>query len=131
MSESSKYNIQSEVTQITEKNDGTIIGKQVLSQPSPELAQALATLQNVLKQLQTKYPQAYESQATTIIDTEFESVRLSKPQQWQTLLNVLSVVFAGGFETVKVFFPHLGIPIEVGKQIYEIYNRDRKQLPEK
>jgi hypothetical protein len=29
---------------------------------------------------------------------------------------------------MKMFFPAAGIPIEVGKRLYEIY-RDRKQLP--
>jgi hypothetical protein len=100
MSEASKYNIKSEVTQIIEKNDGTVIGKQVASEPSPELAKALATLQNVLAQLQAKHSADYESQAPAIIDVEFETVKLTKPQKWRSLLDVLSVVFAGGFEAV-------------------------------
>jgi len=130
MPEPSKYNIQSEVTQIIEKNDGTVIGKQVQSNPSPELTQALTTLQDVLNQLQNKHPEVYKSPATAILDVEFETIKLNKPQQWRSLLDVLSVVFAGGFEAVKLFFPQLGIPIEVGRQLYEIYDRNRQQLLE-
>lgn len=42
---------------------------------------------------------------------------------------IQSVVFAGGLETVKVVAPVLGIQIEVGKRLYEISDRNRKQLP--
>jgi len=38
-------------------------------------------------------------------------------------------VFAGGLEAVKVVAPILGIPIEVGKSLYEMSDRNRKQLP--
>lgn len=53
----------------------------------------------------------------------------NNPKQWQRWQDTLSIVFAGGIEAVKVFFPPAGIPLEVGKRLYEICDRNRKQLP--
>jgi hypothetical protein len=39
------------------------------------------------------------------------------------------MAFAGGMEAVKILEPRLGIPYEVAKRLYEIYERNRKQLP--
>ena len=47
------------------------------------------------------------------------------PQKWQGWVDVLSVVFAGGVEAIKIIAPALGIPIEVAKRLYEIYDRNR------
>jgi hypothetical protein len=38
-------------------------------------------------------------------------------------------IFAGGSQSLKVFFPAASIPIEVGKQLYEIYTNRKQQLP--
>ena len=55
----------------------------------------------------------------------------TNPQKWRKWVDLFSVVFAGGLEAVKVVAPILGIPIEVGKRLYEMSDRNRKQLPGK
>jgi predicted NACHT family NTPase len=48
------------------------------------------------------------------------------PQTWKDLLSLL---FAGGFEAAKLAKPEIGIPIEILKHFYKIWDRNRKQLP--
>jgi hypothetical protein len=54
----------------------------------------------------------------------------NNPQKWQKWVDILSIVFVGGVEAVKMVAPVLGMPIEIGKRLYEIYARNRQQLPE-
>lgn len=129
MTESSKYNIKAEVNQIIEKNDGHVIGKQNNYATDPKVAEALNNISQILENLHQQNPQASDAEILDIITKGFETMPQNKPKQWQRWQDTLSVVFAGGIEAVKVFFPAAGIPIEVGKRLYEIYDRNRKQLP--
>ena len=43
-------------------------------------------------------------------------------KKWRRWLDIFSLVFAGGSEAVKILAPPLGIPIEVGKRLYEIWD---------
>jgi hypothetical protein len=75
MTEPSKYNInKTEVFQVIEKNDGTVIGKQVKIQQNsinPALESALQDLKNTLAELQQQHPNiATETEAIEIIDGE-------------------------------------------------------------
>ena len=63
-----------------------------------------------------------------VIEKGFVTMRQTNLQKWRKWVDVFSVVFAGGLEAVKVVAPPLGIPIEVGKRLYEISDRNRKQL---
>jgi HEAT repeat protein len=107
---------------------GTIQGNQVGTQNNyasdPKVIEALA---EILKQIQQKHPQA--QQTPDVIDVEFEEIRRDQPQRWQTIMDLLSVAFAGGVEAIKIVAPQIGIPIEVAKRLYEIYDRNRKSLP--
>jgi hypothetical protein len=40
-------------------------------------------------------------------------------------MDIFSVAFAGGIESIKILAPAIGIPIEVVKRLYEIYQRNR------
>jgi hypothetical protein len=51
------------------------------------------------------------------------------PQNWQRWQDIFSVIFASGVEATKILVPIAGILIEVLKRLYEIYDRNRKQLP--
>jgi hypothetical protein len=42
----------------------------------------------------------------------------------------LSIVFAGGIEAVKAVNPWAGIPIEMVRKLYEVYEKNRQKLPE-
>ena len=90
MTESSKYTIHTEVNQITETNNGTIIGKGIQHNyaANPELAEALTEFQQTIVDLQQRYPQATETQIPVIVDVEFQEIKRSQPQRWQTFLNL-------------------------------------------
>jgi hypothetical protein len=45
----------------------------------------------------------------------------------ETKIDAMVLRFAGGIETMKIVAPALGIPLEIGKQLYENY--DHQQLP--
>jgi len=64
-----------------------------------------------------------------MIEKGFATMQRTNPQKWRKWVDLFSVVFAGGLEAVKVVAPILGIPIEVGKRLYEMSDRNRKQLP--
>ncbi|HIK30655.1 MAG TPA: hypothetical protein IGS17_14305 [Oscillatoriales cyanobacterium M59_W2019_021] len=76
MTEPSKYNInKTEVFQVVEKNDGTVVGKQVSeihkNNIDPALQSALQDLKNTLAELGQQHPNiATESEAIEIIDGE-------------------------------------------------------------
>lgn len=52
----------------------------------------------------------------------------NNPQNWQRWQDI-SVIFADGVEATKILVSVAGISIEVLKCLYEIYDRNRKQLP--
>jgi hypothetical protein len=128
MTESSKYKITTDVNQIIEQNDGHVIGKQNNYAAAPKVSEALNNISQLLENLRQKYPQASDAQILDMIARAFETMPQNNPKQWQRWQDLFSVLFAGGIESVKVFFPAAGIPIEVGKRLYEIHS-NRKQLP--
>lgn len=129
MAESSKYNINTDVNQIIEQNDGNVIGKQNNYATDPKVAEALNNISQLVENLRQKHPQASDAEILDMITRGFETMPQNNPQKWQRWQDTLSVVFAGGIEAVKMLFPPAGIPIEVGKRLYEICDRNRKQLP--
>ncbi|HAA31786.1 MAG TPA: hypothetical protein DCE56_33925 [Cyanobacteria bacterium UBA8553] len=127
MAEASKYNLPSvQKLQVFEQVNTYIEN----NNPSESRkSEALNNISQLLENLHQQHPQASDAEILDIITRGFEIMPQNNPKQWQRWQDTLSVVFAGGIEAVKVFFPAAGIPIEVGKRLYEIYDRNRKQLP--
>lgn len=86
---------------------------------------AIAYLQQIISDLQIAHPNLNDTNIENVIDVEFTAIRQQDPQKWQHIKDVMSIVFAGGVEAVKILVPIAGIPIEVGKRLYEIWSRDR------
>jgi HEAT repeats len=86
---------------------------------------AISYLQQTISDLQITHPDLNNTNIYNVIDVEFTAIRQQDPQKWQRIEDVMSVVFAGGVEVVKILVPIAGIPIEVGKRLYEIWSRDR------
>lgn len=97
--------------------------------PEPKQAEAVAQVSEVMQDIRQQNPQASETQIVDIIEGELATMHQNDPQKWQGWVDVLSVVFAGGVEAIKIIAPALGIPIEIAKRLYEIYDRNRNQLP--
>ncbi|NES22568.1 MAG: hypothetical protein F6K41_27525 [Symploca sp. SIO3E6] len=123
MTESSKYKIATDVNQIIEKNPGTVIGKQNNYPTDSKIPEALKNISQLLENVRTKNPQASDAEILDIITKGFETMPQNNPKQWQRWRDTLSIVFAGGIESIKLLLPPAGIPIEVIKRLYEIYNR--------
>ncbi len=126
MAEAPKYNLPSvKKLQVFEQVDTYIEN----NNPSESReSKALKNISQLLENLNQEHPQASDAEILDIITRGFETMPQNNPKQWQRWQDLFSVLFAGGIESVKVFFPAAGIPIEVGKRLYEIYS-DRKQLP--
>ncbi|MBD2325385.1 hypothetical protein [Alkalinema sp. FACHB-956] len=113
--------------------DVTIQGDQVgiqhnyAPEPNTKVEQQLAQL---LSKLRVKYPNKSDAEIFEILLNGFTTMPQNNPKNWQRWQDIFSVLFAGGVEVTKVFVPIAGIPIEVLKRLYEIYDRNRKQLPE-
>jgi HEAT repeat protein len=86
-------------------------------------------LTQLLQKLRTSNPNATEEQIFDILLRGFQTMPQNNPQNWQNWQNILSLVFVGGVEGIKIVCPPAGIPIEVGRKLYDIYDRNRKQLP--
>ena len=97
--------------------------------PEPKQAEAVAQVSEVIQDIRQQNPQASETQIVDIIQSELATIHQNDPQKWQGWIDVLSLVFAGGVEAIKIVAPALGIPIEMARRLYEIYDRNRKQLP--
>jgi len=97
--------------------------------PEPKQAEAVAQVSEVIQDIRQQNPQASETQIVDIIDGELATMHQNNPQKWRRWLDILSVVFAGGVETIKIAAPELGIPIAMAQRLYEIYDRNRNQLP--
>lgn len=113
---------------------GTVQGDQIGSQTNytfPKLKQAQATrnVSELLQDIRNRYPQASDAEILEIVENGLATMRKTNPQKWRKWVDVFSIVFSGGVEAIKIVVPELGIPIEVGKRLYEIYDRNRKQLP--
>ncbi len=101
MSEPSKYNITTEISQIIEDNSGTVIGKQVQSQSSPEAA--LNAIVQIIRTLEQKYTFVEnEQQALRIIDAEFTEIKAKQLPQWQDLINIKRLYNGGKKAALKV-----------------------------
>lgn len=109
--------------------DVTKIGTQNNYAADPKVSEALKNISQLVGNVRQKHPQASDAEILDIITTGFETMPQTNPQKWQRWQDTLSIVFAGGIEAAKMLFPPAGIPIEVGKRLYEICDRNRKQLP--
>jgi HEAT repeats len=87
--------------------------------------ESIAELQQIIASFSTKYPDLNNANIADVIDAEFTTIQNNDPQKWQKLKDVLSVIFAGGTEAVKIVIPVAGIPIEVSKKLYEIWKNNR------
>ncbi|NJR57466.1 MAG: hypothetical protein HC769_00570 [Cyanobacteria bacterium CRU_2_1] len=92
-------------------------------------AEATRNVSELLQDIRNRDPQASDTEILSIVENGLATTQQTNPQKWRRWVDVFSVVFAGGVEAVKIVAPALGIPIEVGKRLYEIYDRNRKQLP--
>ena len=127
MPEASKYTINADTVQITEQNLGTIIGTQRnYAEPNTQPADQLT---NILAQLRTKYPNKADAEIFEILLNGFDTMPQKNPQNWQRWQDIFSVLFSGGVEATKILVPVAGIPIEILKRLYEIYDRNQKSLP--
>lgn len=97
--------------------------------PEPKQAEAVGQVSEVIQDIRQQNPQASETQIVDIIDGELATMHQNNPQKWRRWVDILSVVFAGGLEAIKIAAPALGIPIAMAQRLYEIYDRNRKQLP--
>lgn len=134
MAEPSKNQPIFNINQVGNINTGdvTIQGDQVgiqhnyAPEPRTEATQQIAQL---LTKLRTQYPNKPDAEIFEILLNGFARMPQNNPQNWQRWQDVFSILFAGGVEATKVLVPIAGIPIEVLKRLYEIYDRNRKQLP--
>jgi DNA-binding PucR family transcriptional regulator len=86
-------------------------------------------LAQLLTKLRSQYPNKPDAEIFEILLNGFGTMPQTNPQNWQRWQDIFSLVFAGGVEATKVLVPVAGIPIEVGKRLYDIYDRNRKSLP--
>lgn len=134
MPESSKNQPVFNINQVGNINTGdvTIQGDQIGIQHNyaPESnTEATQQLTQLLTKLRTKYPTKTDTELFDILIDGFATMPQNNPQNWQRWQDIFSVIFAGGIEATKILVPVAGIPIEVLKRLYEIYDRNRKQLP--
>ncbi|OAB59321.1 hypothetical protein AY600_19285 [Phormidium willei BDU 130791] len=123
------------INQVGNINSGdvTISGNQIGVQHNyaPEAkAAANQQLARVLAKLREKYPKKTDAEVFEILLNGFATMPQKNPQNWQRWQDSFSIIFAGAVEAAKISVPIAGIPIEVLKRLYEIYNRNRQQLPE-
>jgi hypothetical protein len=134
MSEPAKNQPIFNINQVGNINSGdvTIQGDQIGIQHNyaPEDAtEANQQLAHLLTKLRAKYPTKTDAEIFDILVNGFATMPQNNPQNWQRWQDIFSVIFAGGIEATKILVPVAGIPIEVLKRLYEIYDRNRKQLP--
>lgn len=97
--------------------------------PEPKQAEAVSQVSRVIQDIRQQNPQASETETIDIIERGLTTMHQENPQKWRRWVDILSVVFVGGVEAIKIVAPALGIPIEIAKRLYEIYDRNRNQLP--
>jgi hypothetical protein len=112
--------------------DTTITGDQIGIQhnytPEPN-TEAEQQLDQLLTKLRNQYPDKTDAEIFNILINDFSNMPRTDPPTWQRWRDIFSVIFAGGVEAAKVLVPMAGVPIEVLKKLYEIYDRNKKQLP--
>jgi hypothetical protein len=123
------------INQVGNINSGdvTISGNQIGIQHNyaPEAkAAANQQLAQVLTKLREKYPNKTDAEVFEILLNGFATMPQKNPQNWQRWQDSFSIIFAGVVEAAKISVPIAGIPIEVLKRLYEIYDRNRQPLPE-
>lgn len=134
MSEQPKNQPVFNINQVGNINTGdvTIAGDQIGIQhnyaPDANI-EATQQLAQLLTKLRRKYPNKTDSEIFDILLNGFATMPQNNPQNWQRWQDVFSIIFAGGVEATKVLVPIAGIPIEVLKRLYEIYDRNQNQLP--
>lgn len=96
--------------------------------PERKQAEAVGQVSEVIQDIRQQNPQASETQIVDIIDGELATMHQNNPQKWRRWIDILSIVFAGGVEAIKIAAPALGIPIAMAQRLYEIYDRNRNQL---
>jgi hypothetical protein len=134
MSEQPKNQPVFNISQVGNINTGdvTIAGDQIGVQHNyaPEAnIEAPQQLTQLLTKLRRKYPNKTDAEIFDILINGFATMPQNNPQNWQRWQDIFSIMFAGGVEATKVLVPIAGIPIEVLKRLYEIYDRNQKQLP--
>lgn len=110
---------------------GNVEGDMNVYAPDPKRTSPEQQLQTILEKLRQKYPDKTDAEIFEVLLNGFATMPQRNPQHWQRWRDLFSVLFAGGVEGIKIVVPTVGIPIEVLKRLYEIYDRDRnpKQLP--
>ncbi len=111
-----------------DKNQGNFIGTQN-NYAAPQATAAAQQLKTLLGKLRQKDPNATDEQLFDMLLNGFETMPQQNPQNWQCWQDIFSILFAGGVEATKILVPVAGIPLEVLKRLYEIYQRHPKQLP--
>lgn len=86
---------------------------------------AIQELQKIITDLLSKESSLDRSSVDKIIDVEFTEITSQCSPKTQRRQDLLSIVFAGSSEAVKILVPVAGIPIEVGKRLYEIHKANR------
>ena len=97
--------------------------------PDPKQAEAVSQVSRVIQDIRQQNPQTSETETIDIIERGLATMHQENPQKWRRWVDILSVVFAGGVEGIKIVAPALGIPIAMAQRLYEIYDRNRNQLP--
>ena len=97
--------------------------------PDPKQAEAVSEFSQQLQNIRQQYPEASEAEIIDIIQRALATIYQDNPQEWRGWVDLLSLVFAGGVEGIKIVAPALGIPIAMAQRLYEIYDRNRNQLP--
>ena len=103
-----------------EKNEG---GYHEYNYAPESKTQPTEQLTNLLAQLRTKYPDKTDSEIFDILLKGFDAMPQNNPQNWQRWQDIFSVLFSGGVEATKILVPVAGIPLEILKRLYEIYDR--------
>lgn len=97
--------------------------------PDRKQAEAVSEFSQQLQNIRQQYPEASEAEILDIIQRALATIYQDNPQEWRGWVDLLSLVFAGGVEGIKIVAPALGIPIAMAQRLYEIYDRNRNQLP--
>jgi len=136
MTEPSKNQNTWNITQVGSINNdevnvqGDMVGFQYnYTFPDPKQAEAVSEFSQQLQNIRQQYPEASEAEILEMIQSALATTYQENPQEWRGWVDLLSLVFAGGVEGIKIVAPALGIPIAMAQRLYEIYDRNRNQLP--
>ena len=108
---------------------GNVEGDMTIYTSEHNTTEATQQLTKLVEKLREKYPNKTDSEIFSVLLNGFTTMPQTNPQNWQRWQDLLSVFFAGSVEATKFLVPIAGIPIEVLKQLYTVYDRNRKQLP--